>query len=100
MLQEQPTAVPTDSNVCLSVPVQSLRPLVESVLESLGCLPGWPLGRVALNEREAAECLGVKVHVLRDARLRLKLNHTLIGRTVTYTASQLAAALEKMAANP
>ena len=54
---------------------------------------------MALGELEAAECIGVKSHVLRDARLRLKLAHTQVGRTVTYTARQLAEALEVLAVN-
>lgn len=88
-----PTVVP------LSIPAESLRPLIATVLETAGILPGWPLGRVALQEKDAAACIGVKPHVLRDARLRLKLPHTLVGRTVTYTLAQLRSALAGMSAN-
>ena len=87
-----------DSTFSLSIPVRSLQPLIESVLQSTGCISGWPLGRIALNEPEAAQCIGVKTHVLRDARLRLRLPHALVGRTVTYTAEQLLTALRRMTA--
>lgn len=58
-----------------------------------------PIGLPALKKSQAAECLGVKAHVLRDASLRLILAHTMIGRMVTDTAGQLSAALARMAAN-
>ena len=96
MTQEQSTPVETNPVFSLSIPVATLRPLIESVLESTGCVPGWPIGRVALNEFEAADCVGVKAHVLRDARLRLRLAHTLVGRTVAYTPLQLSLALQMM----
>lgn len=83
----------------LPIPVETLRPLIAAVLQSAGLLPGWPLGRVALQEVEAAECIGVKPHVLRDARRRLRLPHGLIGRTVTYTAHQLQSALDQLSIN-
>ena len=88
-----------ENPIPLAIPVETLRPLIAAVLESTGFLPGWPLGRVALQEVEAAECIGVKPHVLRDARLRLRLSHALIGRTVTYTADQLRGALNRMSTN-
>jgi hypothetical protein len=97
--QEHSSKVQSDSVFSLAIPIESLRPLVESVLESTGTVPGWPIGRVALGESDAAACVGVKTHVLRDARLRLNLPHTKIGRTVIYTAGQLAAVLEELAAN-
>lgn len=84
----------------LSVPAEALRPLVKEILEFTGLVPGWPLGRVALNETEAAECIGVPIHVLRDARLRLHLVHTKIGRTISYTANQLRDAISQMKSEP
>jgi len=99
VFHENPPRVATDPLVSLSIPTEALRPLIESVLESAGSVPGWPTGRLALQENEAAECIGVKGHVLRDARRRLKLPHTLVGRTITYTAEQLCAALKQMTAN-
>ena len=59
-------------------------------------MPGWPAGRVSLEEREAAEAVGVPYHVLRDARLRLRLPHSKVGRTVVYTAEQLRRGLDRM----
>ena len=82
--------------IALAIPIASLRPLIESVLATTGQLKGWPIGRVALQEREAAICIGVEPHVLRDARHRLKLSHSLIGRSVLYTADQLQQAMGKM----
>lgn len=100
MTKNEAIAATTNPVFSLSIPIETLQPLVESILESTGCVPGWPIGRVALNEFEAADCVGVKAHVLRDARLRLKLSHTLVGRTVAYTPTQLALALQKMTLNP
>ena len=88
-----------ENQIPLPIPIETLRPLIAAVLESTGILPGWPLGRVALQETEAARCIGVKPHVLRDARLRLRLPHGLIGRTVTYTTAQLRDALNRMSIN-
>ena len=88
-----------DNLIPLAIPVEALRPLIAAVLESTCILPGWPLGRVALQEEEAAECIGVKPHVLRDARIRLRLPHSLIGRSVTYSADQLRGALNRMSIN-
>ncbi len=99
VLQKQSPFLATESLVSLSIPSESLRPLVESILGFTGNIPGWPLGRVALQENEAAECIGVKSHVLRDARLRLKLPHTQIGRTISYTAEQLSITVNQMAVN-
>lgn len=99
MSREQSFPIPPNPNFSLSIPIETLRPLIASILESTGPVSGWPTGRIALNESEAAECIGVKAHVLRDARLRLKLAHSQVGRTVTYTAGHLSNALTQMAAN-
>ena len=88
-----------DNLIPFAIPIESLRPVITAVLESTGILAGWPLGRVALQEVEAAECIGVKPHVLRDARIRLRLPHALIGRTVTYSADQLRTVLNRMSVN-
>ena len=90
---------PAETIFPFAIPTDTLRPLIEEVLRSVNGLPGWPLGKVALEEKEAATCIGVKPHVLRDARLRRKLPHTQVGRTVTYTAEQLKAVLDRMSAN-
>jgi len=83
----------------LAIPAENLRQLIESVLECTGTLPGWPVGRVSLSESEAAACMGVPSHVLRDARRRLKLKHVRSGRSVLYTSEQLQAALQTMTKN-
>ncbi|QDT90176.1 hypothetical protein Pan161_18260 [Gimesia algae] len=92
-------SVSTETAYLLSIPVETLRPLIEDVLRSVDGFPGWPLGQVALEEKSAAICIGVKPHVLRDARLRLKLPHTLVGRTVTYTSDELKSSLNRMSVN-
>lgn len=89
----------TETNYPLAIPVETLRPLIEDVLRSVSSFPGWPIGQVALEEKSAAACIGVKPHVLRDARLQLKLPHTRVGRTVIYTADQLKATLNLMSVN-
>lgn len=99
MSRQAASRTTTSSHFALSIPVESLRPLIQSVLESSGLLPGWPVGRVSLRETEAAECIGVKDHVLRDLRLRSDLPHTRLGRTIVYTPSQLALALDRLAVN-
>jgi len=99
-LQSNPPNAPSCSAFPLSIPLESFRPLIEEILGSVNDhFPGWPRGRVALEEREAAACIGVKPHVLRDARLQCKLAYTRVGRTVTYTADQLKAALDQMTVN-
>lgn len=90
---------PAATNFPLAISIEALRPLIEEILRSVNGLPGWPLGKVALEEKEAADCIGVKPHVLRDARLRRKLPYTQVGRTITYTAEQLKLALDRMSAN-
>lgn len=91
--------VPAETVFPLSIPVEALQPLIEEVLKSVDRFPGWPLGKVALQEKEAAACIGVEPHVLRDARLQRKLPHSRVGRTVTYTADQLRTALGLMSVN-
>ena len=89
-----PTGV--GSHIHLSVPPEQLRALVREVLAASDLVPGWPAGAVSLNEGEAAKSVGVPAHVLRDARLRLRLPHSKVGRTVVYTAEQLSHALGRM----
>lgn len=90
---------PAEINFPFAIPIDTLRSLIEEILRSVNGLSGWPLGKVALEEKEAAACIGVKPHVLRDARLRLKLPHTQVGRTITYTAEQLKLALDRLSVN-
>lgn len=93
------SAASTSHEMSLAIPAENLRQLVESILECTGTLPGWPVGRVSLNESEAAASMGVPSHVLRDARYRLKLKHGRTGRSVLYTSEQLQAALQTMTVN-
>ncbi len=81
------------------IPEECLERIVTTVLESGGLIPGWPIGHVALEEQEAARCLGIKPHVLRDARLRLRLPHTRIGRSITYSAQQVRECIKLMGIN-
>ena len=78
----------------------SLRPLVASVvaevLESLRREErADPLQRIAYSEPEAASILGVRPHVLRDARLRGEVISTRVGGRIAYEPD----ALKKYLAN-
>ncbi len=100
MSNHEPTiSYPAENQIPLALSTDALRSLVIAVLETTGNLPGWPLGRVALQEQEAAKCIGVEPHVLRDARLKKQLLHTRVGRTVTYTSQQLQNALMQLSVN-
>ena len=46
-------------------------------------------GRLAFSEAEAASLLGVKVHVLRDARLRNEIKAKKVGKSFRYSRNQL-----------
>jgi hypothetical protein len=48
-------------------------------------------GRISFTEPEAASLLGVKRHVLRDARLRGEVEASRIGARVVYTRDALLA---------
>lgn len=95
------TMQPSDAvyQLPVNMPADALQTLISDVLQSGGLLPGWPIGKVALSEPEAAECISVKPHVLRDARLRLKLPHTLVGRSVTYSVKQLSECINLLEIN-
>lgn len=98
-MNQVPLSASTSHQMSLAISAESLRPLVESIIQCTGLLPGWPVGRVTLQETEAAECIGVPEHVLRDARLRLKLAHVRMGRTVLYKPSQMQAAFDALTVN-
>ena len=87
------------SGLTLAIDSDVFRPLIESLVCEAPPLTCWPPGRVSLEEKEAAASLGVPQHVLRDARLRRKLPHTRVGRTVVYTSEQLTTALSQLEAN-
>ncbi len=71
----------------------ALVPVIEkTVLETLNQVDAdrSRLGdRLAFPEAEAARSLGVKPHILRDARLRGDISGTRIGRRVVYEREQL-----------
>ena len=46
-------------------------------------------GRIAFSEPEAACLLGVKSHVLRDARLRGEIQAKKVGKSFRYSRNQL-----------
>lgn len=50
--------------------------------------------RLAYNEWEAATVLGVKGHVLRDARLRGEIESTYVGGRIAYSRTHLINYLE------
>lgn len=52
-------------------------------------------GRFAFSEREAADVLGIRPYVLRDARLRGEIEGTRLGRRVLYSREQLLAFFRK-----
>ena len=79
----------------LQIEKDELRPLVQQIVaETLAAVarPRATLGddRLAYSEPEAADLIGVKAHVLRDARRRNEIKSTRIaaGR-VRYTLSHL-----------
>ncbi len=66
-----------------------LRELVEEVLRETLSVLDWPIGRIALDEAEAAQACGVKQHVLRDLRLSGAIRAQKIGRKFVYTRTDL-----------
>jgi len=79
--------------VNLSLDPADLRPLVQAVVtEALDQLRRDEArldGRLAFPEPEAASLVGVKPHVLRDARLRGEITATRIGKRIAYERSEL-----------
>ena len=51
--------------------------------------------RLAFTEPEAAAQLGVRPHVLRDARLRGEIEGARVGKRIVYTREQLVKFLQK-----
>jgi hypothetical protein len=83
--------------VRIEVSTAEFRPIVELVVaETLGRLPAAKEGpRLAYNESEAARLLGVRRHVLRDARLRGEVRATRVGKRVAYERGELVAYLAR-----
>lgn len=79
----------------LAVDDAELKSLVNEVVEQTLSALGWPTGRVALTEAEAAQACGVKRHVLRDARLRGELAGRRVGKGILYTPDDLRSFLDR-----
>jgi hypothetical protein len=79
---------------CLSIPPETLEPLVRRVVEDtlrrLDEIRGTLPERLAFRESEAAQLMGLRVHQLRDTRLRGEIAaHVGPGRLVLYRREQL-----------
>jgi len=79
---------------------EDLRPIVREVvaqtLQALACSGAMMDGqRLAFSEPEAAATLGVKPHVLRDARLRGEVQSTKVGGRIAYERAELLAYLQR-----
>jgi hypothetical protein len=70
-----------------------LRPLVETVVSEM-LTRFSPGDRLAWPEAEAAALIGVKSHVLRDARLRGEITGAKLGRGWSYTRPDLLKFIE------
>lgn len=70
-----------------------MRALIHEVVREVLSELGWPEGRLALDEAEAARACGVCRHVLRDLRLGGKITARKLGRKVLYTRKDLLRAL-------
>ena len=57
--------------------------------------PDLASNRLAYSEMEAASLLGVKHHVLRDARIRGEVSATRVGGRHAYTRDELISYLER-----
>jgi hypothetical protein len=80
-----------------------LDPLVEQVvrrvLEQREAADANLADRLAYSEAEAAALLGVRRHVLRDARLRRELDGAKVGKRIMYTREELLRFLGRQPAN-
>jgi hypothetical protein len=80
--------------MALSFDSEALRTLIREVLEEVVDMIGWPAGRIALDEAEAAAACGVARHVLRDLRLAGRIKGRKLGRKVVYTRQDLLRAFD------
>jgi hypothetical protein len=81
----------------LQVDPEGTRQLIREVVGQVLAEINWPVGRVALDEAEAAAACGVSRHVLRDLRLAKRIAATRLGRRIVYTRAQLVDGLAKFA---
>jgi hypothetical protein len=77
----------------ISIDSNDLKPLVEQVvaatLKKLEAANGKLGNRLAFNEPEAAALLGIKPHVLRDARLRGEISGSRVGKRILYERDEV-----------
>lgn len=76
----------------ITLSADELRPLVRAIVaETLAAAAGVAsdAGRLAFMEAEAAAAIGVRPHVLRDARLRGEIVATKIGGRIGYERAEL-----------
>lgn len=73
----------------LNLEPDELKPIVEAVVAHVHDLFQTKNGRLAFDEAEAAELLGVPSTTLRDERLRGRVKASLVGRKIRYTRQQL-----------
>ena len=78
----------------LTVSPDDLKPFIDAALAEIIARFG-PGDRLAYPESEAAQLLGVKSHVLRDARLRGEITGAKLGRGYAYTRADLLAFIER-----
>jgi len=84
----------------VSIDIDAFRPLVELVVQTTlnavrDAESQLPIGRLAFNEEEAANLLGVAKHVLREARYDGKVSGSRVGRGVVYQRDELLAFLTR-----
>jgi hypothetical protein len=69
--------------------------VTKAVAATLDIDPTMTNNRLAYSEPEASALLGVKPHVLRDARLRGEISATRVGGRLAYTRDDLCSYLER-----
>jgi len=83
----------------LELTPDDLRPLIRLVVEEIQSANeadrARVKGRLAYPEPEAAALLGVRPHVLRDARLRGEIEAATVGKRIVYTEEALKGYLQR-----
>jgi hypothetical protein len=87
------------AGVHLQLEPEALRPLIQAVVDEVvarleSCRQTLPEGRLCYSEAEAAELLSLEPHVLRDERLRKRIQASqIVGKRIRYMQSDLIAYL-------
>jgi hypothetical protein len=76
------------------IDLEDLEPVLERVVAKALAASARQQERLAYLEPEAAQLMGVKSHVLRDARRFGQIRHTKVGGRIAYTKQQLQDYLE------